>query len=377
MAQDFSGAVSLLSGTASLQSSSIQDLIYQKIMDQYKGRIEKESAERKEIFDVRAKYYEGKTETLSIVRGGIDLAANYVKDSAAAAKKIKDLIFDMKVFLESASRDPTYYAQEFDKKLAELNSAANELPGAYNLVGAKSRTNYAANSFDMKLDEFGTKYTMEGANISSDYKITDSAGKIWMPEFFSNTIKRYNNFDSSALADTTTYSTAQSAAAGAGSATSVVVDRTDTNYSSSTITFNAGGTSYTGTISKGGLGVTQSWVYGGFQDAGGIAQAVSDVNAALEDAELEQTRLSSLQAYAEGQYSVISNTVEENKVEMTNALIAQMEEEYDFAAKIKTQYQAAVTSIASIAETQRQYSQVFGALLGKDKLMSYIYSQTV
>ncbi|MBF0166633.1 MAG: hypothetical protein HQL45_03300 [Alphaproteobacteria bacterium] len=376
MAVDPTGGLNPLTASFSM-GGSMQDLIYQKIQDKFKARMQKESDVRSEVFDARAKYYEAQTEKLSTVRGGIDLAATYSKDAATQAKKIKDLIFDMKVLLESASRDPTYYAQEFDKKLGELHSASTELPGAYNLVGAKSRTNYDANSFDMKIDEYGTKYTMEGANIGSDYMITDSAGKFWVPEFSTRSIKRYDNFDSGDLADNTTYSTTQSAAAGAGSSTNYLVTRTDVDYSNSAISFDVGGVSYTGTISKGGLGVAQSWIYGGFSDAAGIAQAQSDVNAALEDAEMEVTRLTGLQAFAEGQYSVISNTIEENKTQMTNALIAQMEEEYDFAKKLKTEFQSAVTSIASISDTQKQYSQMFGSMLGKDKLMSYIFSQTV
>jgi hypothetical protein len=375
MAIDYSGGLSLLT-TTSVTGKSMQDIIYEKMTQQYKDKIQKASDARKDVYDSRAKFYEAQTEKLSLVAGGVKNAIDAIGDSAGQAKKIKDMIFDLKVLLESASRDPAYYAQEFDKKIGEINDAVRSANGLYNLIGAKSRTNYEANDYDLKVDEHGTTFTLQGYNMSDDYTITDTDGKYWVPDMY-NSIKRYDNYDSNDANIDTTYSTNQSAAAGSGSSTNKVITRTDTNYSSSTISFDVGGASYTGTISKGGLGIGQSWIYGGFDDAAGIAQAVSDVNDALENADLMVTQLSAQQANVQGQYNVLENSVTQSKTDMTNALIAQMHEEYNFSAKMKTEYEAAVTSIASIAQTQSQYSEIFGSILGDNKLMNFMFNQTV
>ncbi|CAA6603045.1 hypothetical protein MTBLM1_10065 [Rhodospirillaceae bacterium LM-1] len=377
MAIDYMGGLSILSSSNSTFSSkSMQDVIYEKITQQYKTKIEKTSQARSEVYDSRAKYYEAQNEKLSLVSGGVKNAIDTIGSAVEGAKKIKDMIFDLKIFLEKADRDPTYYAQEFDMKLTAINEEVLDRLGVYNLIGSRSRTNYEANEYDLKVDEKGTTVLLQGYNMSADYMITDSDGKYWVPDM-RNSIKRYDNYDAVDLNIETTYSTAQSAAAGSGSATSKVITRTDTDYSNSAISFNVDGVDYTGTISKGGLNVGQSWIYGGFDSPEGIAQAASEVEDALENAEMMIAQLSAMQATTQGQFNVLENSIIQNKTEMTNALIAQMQEEYNFAAKIKREYEGAVTSIASIAQTQGQYTEIFGSILGDNKLMNYMFNQTV
>lgn len=375
MAADLT-SLSILQGSGAVfGDKSMQDVIYERISEQYKTKIEKASEARKEVYDSKAKYYEAQNEKLMLVSGGVKNAVDSVSSAVDSAKKIKDMIFDLKVYLESADRDSTYYAQEFDKKLTAIYEEVQNANGVYNLLGAKSRTNYEANDYDLQVDEKGTTVTLQGYNMFSDYMVTDSDGKYWVADMYGG-IKRYDNYGSSDLADETTYSTVQAAAAGSGSATSKVITRTDTNYSSDSVSFDVGGVSYTGTISKGGLEIGQSWMYGRFSDADGIAQATSDVNDALENAELIIAQLSAEKATTEGEYNALTNTIEENKTSMNSAMIAQMEEEYDFAVKMRTEYQGVITSIASMAQTQGQYAQIFGSTLGDNPLTNYMFDQT-
>lgn len=369
-------SLSILQGSGSVYGDkSMQDVIYDRISQQYKDRIEKASEARKEVYDSKAKYYETQNEKLMLVSGGIKNAVDSISSAVDSAKKIKDMIFDLKVYLESADRDSTYYAQEFDKKLTAIYEEVQNANGAYNLLGAKSRTNYESNEYDLQIDDKGTTVTLQGYNMSSDYTVTDSSGKYWVADMYGG-IKRYDNYSSGDLADETTYSTVQAAAAGSGSSTSKVITRTDTNYSSSTISFDVGGSSYTGTVSKGGLEIGQSWLYGRFSDVDGLAQATEDVNDALENAELIVAQLSAEKATTEGEYNALTNTIGENQSVMNSAMIAQMEEEYDFTLKMQTEYQGVITSIASIAQTQGQYGQIFGSIMGDNPLTNYMFDQT-
>jgi hypothetical protein len=375
MAVDFSGGLTILS-TGSVGGKSMQDVIYEKVTQQYKNKIQKASDARKEVYDSRSKTLQADLEKQYLVAGGIKNAIDSIDKAVVQAKKIKDMIFDMKVYLESATKDPTYYAQEFNRKLTDINNAVTDAQGVYDLLGAKSRTNYEAKDYDLNVDGNRTTFLVQGYNMSDDYMVTDTDGKVWVPDMYSS-IKRYNNYDSNDVNISTTFSVNQSASTGSGSATNYVITRTDTNYSSSSVDFTAGGVAYSGTVSKGGLGIGQSWLYGAFQDNAGIAQATSDVNSALDNADLMITQLSAMQGAIQGEYNIVENAVTDKKTEMNNVLIAQMHEEYDFAAKMKTEYEAAVTSLASIAQTQSQYSQIFGSLLGDNKLMNYMFSQTV
>lgn len=379
MASDYSGGLSLLSGSVSLGSgTSMQDLIYNKITDQYKDKLQKTSDARSAVYDSKIKYYEAQNEKLLLTSGGIKNATDEIGKAVDGAKKIKDMVFDLKVMLESASKDSDFYAQQFDAKIQEINDAVRDAYGIYNFLGAKSRTNYDVNEYSLQINEKGSAISLTGYNMSVDYMVTDSDGKYWVPDLYSS-IKRYDNYDANDLADTTTYSTAQAASSTTSSSTATdkLIARTDTDYSSDAIRFTVGGNSYTGTVSRGGLGLTQSWVYGSFNDAQGIAQAQSDVNSALEDVELMITQLSAMQATTQGAYNTIENSVVENQDIIKNATIAQMQEEYSFASKVKTEYQAAITSLASIAQTQKQYSSIFGQALGDNKLMNYLFNQTV
>lgn len=379
MATDYMGGLTILSGTATLGSgSSMQDLIYNKITDQYKEKIQKASDARASVYDSKVKYYEAENEKLFLTSGAIKNASQSIDKAVEGAKKIKDMIFDLKVMLESASKDPDFYAQQFDAKITAINEAVKDAYDIYNLLGAKSRTNYDGNEYDLKINEKGSAITLQGYNMSVDYMVTDSDGKYWVPDLYGS-IKRYDNYDANDLVDNTTYATAQSASSSTTSstATNKLITRTDTNYSSDAISFTAGGNSYTGTVSKSELGLAQSWIYGSFNDADGISQARSDVDSALEDVELMITQLSASKAITEGAYNTLSNTVTANQETIRNATIAQMQEEYNFAVKVKTQYEASITSLASIAMTQKQYSSVFGQTLGDNKLMNYLFNQTV
>jgi hypothetical protein len=362
---DFSSSVGILSGVK--LSSSSQSLILDRMKSRYKDELQKQSEARSSVYEGQTKRAQEQSEKMGVVRGGLDLMVGYVGDSIKNAKLIKDTLFDMKVLLEKASRDPIYVAQEFDKKLTEINSLANDVPGSYNLIGPKGRLNYDARDIDMKTDEKGKTVTLNGQNVSSDYHIVeDGTGKKWVPEFFSHSIMPYTNYPTKDSGQQG-YSTTLAASTTNPQASSSVMVRTDANYSSSSISYRVDGTDYTGTINKGGLGVTESWVYGRFSDAQGIAQAQADVKKALDMADMAVVTLGGTQAFVEGQYGVISNKIDEVNQQMTDAMVAQMHENYDFQVQLKTKYEGMISSLSSMMDMQANYKQLLsgGLMSGK------------
>jgi hypothetical protein len=373
--QDFAGGVTILSADASLKRS-LHGFIQDSLKKRYKDEIQKASDVRQDIYSGQSKRYQEQTEKLGSVRGGIDLIASFADDAAENAKKIYDDLFEMKVYLENATRDPTYYAQEFDRKLADINSLANDVPASYNLIGALGRLNYDARDVDLKIDQNGKRITLSGQNLSSDYNIVDGNGKTWVPEFFSNSIKPYTAYPTNDTGQAS-YSTVLKASAGTAAASTSLVTRTDVNYSSSTVSFTADGTAYTGTLTKGGLGVAASWLYGRFSDAAGIAQAKSDVNAALAAAEGATATLKATKTFIQGQYDIVSNRIGEINQLMTSAMAAQLREEYDLQVTLRSKYEGVVMSLGALVSTQQAYQQIFSSGIHRSDLLGYLFDQTV
>ncbi|MCC7166605.1 MAG: hypothetical protein IT565_03460 [Rhodospirillales bacterium] len=354
---------------------SMTSLIQQKLQERYVADMKKATEARQEVFDGQIKRYTDQSEKLSVVRGGIDLAVGSLGTVAANAQKIYDKLFDMKVYLEKAANDPDYYAQEFDKRLAEIYELADEVPATYNMIGAKRRIGMESRDVEVKIDQYANVVTLNGTFIGADYYITDSNGKKWVPEWSSYAIKQYDNYPNTETTETT-YSTLQQASTTGASVSTSTIARTDTNYASDNISFEVDGTAYTGTLTKGGNDVGQSWLYGRFGDAQGIAQAQADVKAAMEQVEMVTAQVKASQVFVQGQYDTISNRIGEVKSEMTDVMVAQMKEEYDFQAKMRTKYDAMITNLASLSMTQKNYSQFLSSGLYQNKLLGFLYDQS-
>lgn len=354
---------------------SMTSLIQQKLQERYVADMKKASEARQSVYDGQIKRYTDQSEKLSTVRGGIDLAVGSLGTVAANAQKIYDKLFDMKVYLEKATNDPDYYAQEFDKRLAEIYELADEVPANYNMIGAKRRVGMESRDIEVKIDQYANVVTLNGTFVGADYYITDSNGKIWVPEWSSYAIKQYDDYPNGETTDTT-YSTLQQASTTGAAVSTSTIARTDTNYSSDSISFEVDGTAYTGTLTKGGNEVGQSWLYGRFGDAQGIAQAQADVTAAMEQVEMVTAQVKASQVFVQGQYDTISNRIGEVKTEMTDVMVAQMHEEYDFQAKMRTKYDAMITNLASLSMTQRNYAQFLSSGLYQNKLLGFLYDQS-
>ncbi len=362
---DFSGGLGLLSGVKLATTS--QSLIYERMKTRYKDDLQKQSDARSSVYQGQSQRAQEQSQKMGVVRGGIDLMAGYVGDSLKNAKLIKDALFEMKVSLEKASRDPTYYAQEFDKKLAEINSLANDVPGQFNLIAPKGRLVYGARDFDMKIDTKGNAITLNGQNISSDYHIVeDGTGKKWVPEFFSRSIMPYTNYPTKDTGQQG-YSTTLAASAGNAQISASIMQRTDASYSASTISYRVNGVDYTGTLNKGGLGVTDSWIYGRFADAQGIAQAQADVTSAMDKVEMAIANLGATKGVVEGQYGIISNKIGEVNQQLNDAMVAQLHENYDFQVQLKTKYEGMITSLSSMMDLQSNYKQLLAGGLQSSK----------
>ncbi|MBI4966625.1 MAG: hypothetical protein HZC25_00765 [Rhodospirillales bacterium] len=354
---------------------SMTSLIQQKLQERYVADMKKATEARQEVFDGQIKRYTDQSEKLSVVRGGIDLAVGSLGTVAANAQKIYDKLFDMKVYLEKATNDPDYYAQEFDKRLAEIYELADEVPANYNMIGAKRRIGMESRDIEVKIDQYANVVTLNGTFIGADYYITDSNGKKWVPEWSSYAIKQYDDYPNTETTGTT-YSTLQQASTTGATVSTSTIARTDTNYSSNTVSFQVDGTAYTGTLTKGGNEVGQSWLYGRFGDAQGIAQAQADVKAAMEQVEMVTAQVKASQVFVQGQYDTISNRIGEVKAEMTDVMVAQMQEEYDFQAKMRTKYDAMITNLASLSMTQKNYTQFLSSGIYQNKLLGFLYDQS-
>lgn len=177
---------------------------------------------------------------------------------------------------ESSFR-PDGYAATFDSQLKSIYQSADESRVGTNLLNSDSR------ELDYPISFNGVLSKVVGADIRPSYYITDSDGKRWQVETDTKLLRQYESYPDSP--------TTPSKVASFNRVDSLVVNSiSGDNVTFTTSANTASAETRTGTLTRSGLEILNSWLYGNFTSAEGRDRAREDIAAAKEAIFLEKAR---------------------------------------------------------------------------------------
>ncbi len=190
--------------------------------------------------------------------------------------KLDSMIYAINNAERSTAGDTNYegYASTFDSLLKGLNTDANSSRVKPNLLGE------GTTSFEYQYGVYGETQTLNGSFLGSDYYITDTAGKRWVPDRSAKLLMRYDNYPDDPLGSDS-----------ANFKDGLQVDSISGNAVSFTVGPNTGTPqSFSGTITRSGAEVLDSMFYDGLATSSGRTLALSDLDAAKETVNIEIRR---------------------------------------------------------------------------------------
>ncbi len=205
--------------------------------------------------------------------------------------------------LESGSITASQFATIWDNTMRLINNSAgagatlsSNGTGGYvmqNLIGTTSRSSFSSQTLYAPYNADGQVVQVDGTYLGTDWYLTDGSGNTWN----SNTGFLNSDAQSATLtgSDGTTSSTS-----------GITFTSFDSSTDTATFTLDNGTTSVSGTVSRGGLGLLDSFLYGGFDTnvaSDALDRAQADLNSAqstLFDAQASfRNNLSTLQSRAD------------------------------------------------------------------------------
>lgn len=279
-------------------------------------------------FDI-AKFNIQKSDELESVQVRLDgllKAKDEIGNRLDAIRRSRDQLAEVRTALaQAAAAAQAGNRPDFDNSLLTVNlEAGQSRTDKDNLIGALSASGRGARSEVISLPSGDV--ILQTRALTTGYSITLDTGEQITPELTGGSVKiDGTKYDLSAL-----------------------------NYVSGSgddVTFESGGSTFTGTVSRGGLGVLNSFFYENLGTQAGRDAAVADVRAALKIVDGIAKNLDTAElevGYGLGRIDVDAGAVQN---EMNDLVLRQREEERAFNRSLQVRTQVALSSIALAAKT--------------------------
>jgi hypothetical protein len=227
--------------------------------------------------------------------------------------------------LEAGNTTAGALATDWDNKLRKINqlaSAASQIikdGRSYypkNLIDSRSRETFSAQTVYAPYNSDGDVIQIDGTYLGTDWYITDSSGDFWNSD---------TGFAASedAVGTLTGYDDYPDTANGESSSVDAAGLFVSFNSSTDAVSFQVGATTYTGTVTRGGLGLLDAFLYDNFEtdvDPNSIDRArtdLQDAEALLLNTEAElRTSLATLQSRT----TVFDSLISAADIDVTNLL---------------------------------------------------------
>lgn len=327
-------------------------LILDSIRQSYERRLVEQTEATSVQFQNRSAVVEEEQQQLQTMKVDAVLAESALQIALDNADEIRTLLFDLKIQVENAANDPDYYSSRFDDTLAEIFS----ISGSGELSGNTGRATFQNNQISYANDRFDHQTTVYGAFLGSDYYITDDAtGDLFIPGFGSDSLKLYESYPNYPTGDDFSVKGLQLNS----------FDGTNVNF-----TVDAGQATeatYSGVVTRGGLGILHSFFYD-LSTASGRTEAAADVQSAREQFEREVLRLESEQTRAQNAIDRFDGLIEDKRDEVFELLRESALAQFENQSGIQSDFQRTVFVLNSFASTQRNYTDFYQPFLGGNKL---------
>ncbi|KAA5606695.1 hypothetical protein F1188_05015 [Roseospira marina] len=282
----------LTANVSSLLSTSNSSLMMTRIAERLYADMRQRTDAIDESYQARIDSVSARSGTVS---GRLRDAEKVVKATENAKEQVTDIkgfLRDMKRIVAKAENNPAaseLYSKQFNEKIQEINQTANRYSGDYNLIGRPNGATLLPEKKSIQVSDNGTNLTVQalyagtsfnivgtGADEGFYYKNNPTANVMYKVESLSEDDKRLSVVGHDG-----------------GRISGVTVGSDDT------ITFKvddgpsgSGGTTFTGTLQKGGLELMPAWYYEELSTTDGIAaakEAIRDAEANLRKVEFSVT----------------------------------------------------------------------------------------
>ncbi len=295
-------------------------------------------------------------EKWSAVKKSVGNAASVIHSTVGRAKAILGKIDSMILNVNKAGQ-PTngqtntdMYAASFDAFLKGIQSDANNARMSPNMIGQfEPKLTY-------KTSPLGTTGSVQGAFIGSDYYITDSAGKRWVPDRTAKNLKRYDNYPDGATNKVGAFN-------GGLRLDSISGDAITFTIAPNTATPE----SFSGTLSRKGLRIMDSWYYNGLATDADRQQAISDLKSARTAVDLEIQRYKLGASTASFYEARVNAEIKGIRSKVADEMIARATELQVSQEKLSREFQNTSSLVAQSLALRNEYAKMLSPIVN-DKL---------
>ncbi len=322
-----------------------------RIMEAQQAKSQKVVRNISDSYQTKINSITRKQDSYRALKKGIDTAATQISTNLGRVRSIQSRIDSLILTVNKASQqtDPNTnyagYASTFNSVLKGIDSSAQK-GKAPNLLGSSDL------SLTYKTSLQGSTATVQGAYIGSDYSILESTGKYWALNRGAGNIKRYNSYPND---PTNTVGTLRGGL------------RLDSQTGDS-ITFTVSPNSatpqqFTGTLTRKGLKVMDSWYYNGLATQADRDNALADLKSAQVALKLEVSRYevaaSVSKFYADRAFSEIKGL----RTESNGQLIEQAQAVKKAQDKLSWEYQITQSTVAQSLAMKNQYANMLSPFI--------------
>lgn len=214
---------------------------------------------------------------------------------------------------------------DFDNALLTANlEAGTSRTDPDNLIGALSASGRGARSTVITVPSGDV--ILQTRALTTGYSITLDTGEQITPELTGGSVKiNGTKYDLTAL--------------------------NHVSHSGDDVSFESGGTTFTGTVSRGGLGVLNSFFYGDLATQADRDEAIADVRAALKIVDDIAKNLDYAEIEVARGHGLIDIDAGATQNEINDLVLRQRDEEKAFNRSLQVRTQVALSSIALAAKT--------------------------
>jgi hypothetical protein len=270
------GTTALLGDISSTTSSLINQMkatANQRLVDE-QAAIEALATQRRDALNVQ-------NERWISVKAQVNNAQIAVDNGRESIAKINETLLLMRGSVAGAEEDLAFYKDLFNSQVTSINNEADSGGKAFNLIGGINRMDYTPNTVEYRND-LGVGFTqLTGTYAGSDFRIEANDGTVWIPDLGSDLIEAYSSLGGEAQTYTTGGIEIRKATSTRNGMELVSYDA-ETNA----ITVNISVVPHeppivvTGTLTRHGNGIMQSWFYNDFATEADRARAFTDISRA-------------------------------------------------------------------------------------------------
>ncbi|SBW01509.1 conserved hypothetical protein [uncultured Alphaproteobacteria bacterium] len=343
-----------------LASMSWQQVVYNQIVQRKTTELDATSTKLQEAFDSKSDYYDAQSNQLAKVKASIsnaDLAVDNGKDGIA---DIKEALLQMRILVgqygeAESDEERGLIRDKFDEYVDKINRTADTYSAAYNPIGNVTRTDWTPNSIDFTKNLAGETVEMQGTYVGADFYIEADDGTIWVPDPGSSSITQYETFNTLNPADSTKGEGFVSTRNGL----KLVDYQADTGDISLIVDPNNAATPVSGKLVTGGIGLMQSWFYGGLDTEEG-RQAAS---AALDEADnlvaAAEARVGGMSTTVKAASTSVDRELEALNADRSEAMTEQLSATYALQVKQQQELLLLKQTFQNMASQQSYYKSIF------------------